>query len=278
MITALDARAIDLHDGLTVASRELGSGPPVLLLHGWPTSSLLWRRVMPRLAEQNRVIALDLPGFGASDKPVDVRYDFDLFDRAIDGVLDHLEIGEVGLVGHDIGGPIGLHWAMQQPSRLTRIALLNTILYPELPDAVIEFVATLGSPTRRDELTGPEGLAEIMRLGVADPAVITDDVLSVVLAPFRTDADRVALANAGIGLSVRGIADVAAGLSSLRMPVRAIYGEQDRILPDISETMTRLARDVPQAEITALPDVGHFLQEEDPERVADLLARFFAPT
>lgn len=54
---------------LTLAYRELGSGPPVLLLHGWPTSSFLWRNVMPPIARANRVIALDLPGFGGSSKP-----------------------------------------------------------------------------------------------------------------------------------------------------------------------------------------------------------------
>ena len=57
-------------DGLTIAYRELGSGPPVLLLHGWPTSSFLWRDVMVPVAEHNRVVAVDLPGFGASDKPL----------------------------------------------------------------------------------------------------------------------------------------------------------------------------------------------------------------
>ena len=75
--TALDTVQVD---GLTIAYRELGSGPPVLLLHGWPTSSFLWRDVMEPIAEHNRVVAIDLPGFGASDKPLGVRYDFDLFE------------------------------------------------------------------------------------------------------------------------------------------------------------------------------------------------------
>src|SRR5688572_4222979 len=78
--------------GLTLAYRELGSGPPVLLLHGWPMSSFLWRDVMPPIARQNRVIALDLPGFGGSDKPLGVAYDFELFERAIDAFLGALEV------------------------------------------------------------------------------------------------------------------------------------------------------------------------------------------
>ena len=60
---------------------------------------------------RNRVVAPDLPGFGASDKPVGVSYDFDFFERALDGFLAALGIDQVGLAVHDLGGPIGLHWA-----------------------------------------------------------------------------------------------------------------------------------------------------------------------
>jgi pimeloyl-ACP methyl ester carboxylesterase len=76
-------------DGLRLAYRELGDGPPVLLLHGWPTSSFLWREVMKPIARANRVVALDLPGFGASDKPVGIRYGFDFFGHALDLFLAH---------------------------------------------------------------------------------------------------------------------------------------------------------------------------------------------
>jgi len=109
MTTALETRTITLGDGLTVGYRELGSGPPVLLLHGWPTSSWLWRRVMPRLAEENRVVALDLPGFGASAKALDVRYDFDLFEHAIDGAIGApgYARGEKESVGEAL--PVRLH-------------------------------------------------------------------------------------------------------------------------------------------------------------------------
>jgi haloalkane dehalogenase len=65
-------------------------------------------------------------------------------------------------------------------------------------------------------------------------------------------------------------------LPSLKVPVRVIYGERDRILPDVAETMARVKKDLPQAEVTALPDCGHFLQEEAPERIGEELARFFA--
>lgn len=263
--------------GLTLAYRELGDGPPVLLLHGWPTSSFLYRRVMEPIARTNRALALDLPGYGASSKPPDGRYDFGDFAAAIDGFLHALEIDRVGLAVHDLGGPVGVHWAIANRERVTRLALLNTLVYPDFSPAVLEFVTALMDPKRRREITSPEGLRAAMLLGLADEASLTPEVLDGVTGPFVTGDDREALARAGIGLSPAGFEALAAGLPSLEgIPVRVIYGEQDRILPDIAETAARLCRDLPGAEITALPGAGHFLQEDAPGEVGELLAEFFA--
>jgi pimeloyl-ACP methyl ester carboxylesterase len=269
---------------LALAYREMGSGPPVLLLHGWPTSSFLWRNVMPPIARANRVVALDLPGFGGSDKPEGAHYGFEFFEHAIDGFLAELGIDEVALAGHDLGGPIAAHWALERPKRVTRLALLNTLLYPEFSDAVLEFVKAASTPGMREQLTSPEGLEGVMRLGLADEANLTEEALAGVREPFESDDSRRSLADAGIGLEPEGFVEIASRLrslsvprlDSLTVPVRVVYGERDRILPDVGSTMARVQRDVPQAVITALPHCGHFLQEEAPEEVGELLADFFA--
>jgi haloalkane dehalogenase len=263
-------------NGMTLAYREQGSGPPVLLLHGWPTSSFLWRNVMPAIAEANRVIAVDLPGFGASDKPSGARYDFDLFETALDGFVDALGIDELGLAVHDLGGPVGVHWALNRPGRVTRLALLNTLIYPEFSEAVLEFIKACTTPELRDQLTSPAGLEAAMRLGLADDANLTDEIVTGVREPFQTDEARRSLADAGVGLDPQGFAEIAQKLPSLDVPVRIVYGEQDRILPDVADTMARVKSDLPQAEVTALSNCGHFLQEEAPGEIGGLLARFFA--
>jgi pimeloyl-ACP methyl ester carboxylesterase len=221
--TALDTVQVD---GLKVGYREQGEGPAVLLLHGWPTSSYLWRDVMPPIAARNRVIAPDLPGFGVSDKPLDVTYDVAFFERAIDGLL--------------------------------------------------EAVRTLVDPARRDELTSRDGMAELMKLALADESRATDDLLAAVHAPFESEESREALAKAGTELGIDAFVEIEQRLPELRVPVRIVYGERDRALPDVAETMARAARDLPQAQVTALPDCGHFLQEEEPDQVGELLAEFFA--
>jgi haloalkane dehalogenase len=263
-------------NGLSIAYRDVGSGPPVLLLHGWPTSSFLWRSVMAPIARANRVIAPDLPGFGGSDKPLDVTYDFDLFESAIDGLLEALDIDAAGLAVHDLGGPVGVHWALHRPGRVTKLAILNTLLYPDFSEAVMAFIKACSEPELREQLTSPAGLEAAMGLGLADEANLTEDVVAGVREPFADDDSRRALAAAGIGLPLEGFAEIERGLPSLAIPVRIIYGERDRILPDVAQTMARVKRDLPQAEVTALPDCGHFLQEEAPDRIGDELARFFA--
>ncbi len=264
-------------DGLRLAYRQLGDGPPVLLLHGWPTSSFLWREVMGPIARANRVVALDLPGFGASDKPVGIRYSFDFFGRVLDSFLAQLGIDQLGLAVHDLGGPVGLHWALDRPSRLTKLALLNTLVYPEFSEAVQEFVRSCATPDLREKITSPSGLESIMRDGFADPAKLSGEVLAAVQEPFRTAEARRALADAGIGLSRKGFTQIARWLPTLRIPVRVVYGAQDRLLPDVAHTMARVKVDLPQADVTVLPDCGHFLQEEAPADVGAVLARFFAP-
>lgn len=263
--------------GLRLHYVEAGEGKPVLLLHGWPTSSFLWRNVMPAMAEHRRVLALDLPGFGRSDKPLDASYSFRFFNRAIDGFLEALGVDELGLAVHDLGGPVGLHWASQQrPGRVERLALLNTLVYPRPSPAVIAFVIACWVPGLRALLTSRWGLETAMRIGVSDPARLAPDTLEGTCAPFVDSSARKALLRAGRGLSPKGTVELSSWLGTATMPVRIVYGAKDRILPDIERTVARVQRELPHAEVTRIADCGHFLQEDRPEEVAEALAAFFA--
>jgi haloalkane dehalogenase len=109
---------------------------PVVLLHGNPTSSHLWRNVIPHVADQNRILAPDLIGMGASGKP-DSDYRFADHARYLDAWFDALGLDEVVLVGHDWGGALGMDWAARHPGRVRGVALIETFLRPmrwdELP-------------------------------------------------------------------------------------------------------------------------------------------------
>ena len=156
--------------------------------------------------------------------------------------------------------------------------MLNTLLYARPSWAVIAFVVGVRIPGARDFLTSRRGLDLAMRVGIANRDRVTDEVLEGVRAPFVTRDARRALARAGHGLSPKGFREIERALPELQWPVRAVYGERDRILPDVAKTMAKVKRDIPHAEVIPLPGLGHFLQEDDPEKVGGLLAEFFSPT
>jgi haloalkane dehalogenase len=273
-VTTLDTVEVG---GRTLAYREAGEGAAVLLLHGWPTSSFLWRDVMPAIARERRVLALDLPGFGASDKPTDVTYSYRFYADAVGGFLDALEIEDVALGLHDLGGPVGVRFALDNPERVRAVALTNTLLYPEdMTDMLNQFVEGLKTPGVRENFTGPQGLEAALRLGTNGESSASAETIAGMVEPFGSDDDRLALAKAGAELEDDVTEAMARELPRLRMPIRVVYGTGDRILESIEETVGRIQRDLPQAEVTALDGLGHYLQEDDPEQVGELLAEFFA--
>jgi len=251
-----------------------GEGDPVLLIHGFPTSSHLWRNVMPELAKTHRAIAIDLPGYGLSDKPLDAKYNFRFFEEVLTGFLDALGIKGINLAVHDLGGPVGLFWAVRHPDRVKQLVILNTLVYPQTSWAVKLFLIALRTPGLRDFLVSQKGLVASMKFGVVHKDRLNREVLTPYTAPFEDRAAQQALIKAGGGLSIKGLAEIAEKLPDLDVPIRLIYAESDRILPDIAKTMKRLQRDHPNAELTALPNCGHFLQEDEPERLAQLMSEF----
>jgi pimeloyl-ACP methyl ester carboxylesterase len=262
-------------EGLHLSWLEAGEGPVVLLLHGWPTSAFLWRDIIPPIAAHSRVIALDLPGFGESAKPLDVSYSFRFYRRVLDAFLASQGVDELGLAVHDLGGPLGLYWAVQQLQRVRKLALLNTLVYPKPSWAVAAFMVAARLPGLRGAMTSPWGLKKAMQIGMHSTP--SEAVVAGVQAPFATADARRALLRTVLGLHPKGMAEVAEKLALFEGPVRVIYGERDRILPDVARTMARVKQQLPHAVVTALPDCGHFLQEDAPGPVGEALAEFFAP-
>lgn len=262
-------------DDLKLHYLEAGSGDPVLLLHGWPTNAQLWRHTVAALGEHRRAIALDLPGSGRSDKPSTTRYSFRFYDQIIEKALAALGVERLGLAVHDLGGPIGLHWAARNLDRISSLALLNTLVFPQMSWAVKAFMVSLHTPGLRQLMTTPWGIRKAMRLGMVHGEKLTEQVAAHYDSHHPSGRDRTALVRTATGLHPKGFETIAASVPEWTMPVRLLYGARDRILPDVDRTMKRVAQLVPHADSTRLADAGHFVQEDAPQVVADALAEFF---
>ncbi|MFK7906912.1 MAG: alpha/beta fold hydrolase [Chitinophagales bacterium] len=253
-----------------------GEGEVILFLHGWPTSAYLWRNMMPTLAEKYRVIALDLPGFGKSDKHLEDSYSFKYYNRTIDGFLKNLGVEKVTLGLHDLGGPLGLYWAVQNMERVNRLVLLNTLVYPDFSWGVKLFGLATMIPGLKSWITSPKGISKAMNFGVQKNELLTNEVIAEYQAPFQGDTSRKVLLKSVQRLSVKGFHEIAEKLPSFNKPVQIIYGAKDRILPKVKDTMDRVKKDLPQAKVKIFEDCGHFLQEEVPEQIAQVLMEFMS--
>ncbi|MEO1654432.1 MAG: alpha/beta fold hydrolase [Bacteroidota bacterium] len=251
-----------------------GEGAPLLLLHGWPTSAFLWREILSKVSEKHRVIALDLPGFGKSDKQLDDSFSFRYYSRAIDGFLKNLELEQVSLGVHDLGGPIGVYWMVQNMNKVARLLLCNTLIYPQFSWAVKLFGLATFVPFVKDYLTSAAGIKFAIKLGVHQKEKLNDEIFKNYQWPFPDVQSRKVLLKAAQRLAVKGFEEIEEKLKTFKGPVQILYGEKDKILPDVAKTMARVKEDLPQASITSYPNAGHFLQEEVSPEMSEVILAF----
>ncbi|MCW2884636.1 MAG: haloalkane dehalogenase [Streptosporangiaceae bacterium] len=140
---------VEVNDSFMAYTEVGAGGVPVVFLHGNPTSSYLWRKVVPQVAGQARCLAPDLIGMGASGKP-DIGYSFADHVRYLDAWFEALAPAEVVIVGHDWGGALGMDWAARHPGRVRGVALIETFLRPmrweEFPPQGAELFRSFRSP------------------------------------------------------------------------------------------------------------------------------------
>ena len=190
--------------GKTIAYREMGDGDPIVLLHGNPTSSYLWRDVMPALAPLGRVIAPDLIGHGDSDKlPVsdgDDRYSFTTSYRYLDGLFQALDIAEkVTLVIHDWGSALGFHWAQKHPDAVRGIAYMEAVVMPlptwdDWPEKARGIFQGFRSPKGEDLILNRNLFIEaVLPSSIMRP--LTDEEMATYRAPFADAPDRQVMLN-----------------------------------------------------------------------------------
>jgi haloalkane dehalogenase len=264
-------------DGLRLAHLDEGAGPPVVFLHGEPTWSYLWRKVMPPVLDAGfRCLAPDLAGFGRSDKPADI--DFYTYDRHVEltgTLLDDLDLSGVTMVVHDWGGPIGLRLAVEQPRRVERLVILDTGLFTGRQRMTDAWLAFHDFVARTEDL--PVGFL-VRGACKTDPG---DEVIAAYDAPFPNAASKAGARAFPLMLPQSPDAPGAAAgqrvleaLREDRRPTLMLWGDSDPVLPlSVAEHFAEsIGREPPRA----IPDASHFLQEDQGPLIGRLIADWLA--
>lgn len=252
-----------------LAYADLGEGPPVLLLHGFPTSSFLWRREAWLLAQRMRVIVPDLLGYGRSERQEDA----DLSEQAQAGyvrqLLTHLGIEELAVVGHDIGGGVAQMLALGDGSLVRAMVLVDSVCFDAWP---IEGVKMLQAATPEQET--PEFVESIVRLtfdlGVSRRGRIDATTLRAYLEPWVEEPK--AFFRAARAITGRGLAGREQELGSMDIPVFVIWGEDDPFLD--SSLGERLGETIPGTTVALLPGCSHFVNEDAPQTIGPLIYEY----
>jgi haloalkane dehalogenase len=182
-MTERDVTALDS----SIHHVETGQGDPIVFLHGNPTSSYLWRNVIPRLAGEGRCLAPDLIGMGRSGKP-DIAYRFDDHARYLDAWFDALALERVTLVIHDWGSALGIHWAKRHGGRVRGIAMMEAILrsipWEEFPKEIAELFRGFRTPGVGEQLVLEQNVFVERVLPGAIVRKLTDAEMAAYRAPF----------------------------------------------------------------------------------------------
>jgi haloalkane dehalogenase len=264
-------------DGLRMHYVDEGSGDPVLLFHGEPTWSFLYRKVIPPLTRVARVLAPDYFGFGRSDKPVEREwYSYDSHYASIERFVDELDLRGLTLVVHDWGGPLGLRLAAERPERVDRLVITNTGLYAGRPPSdewlrFREFVRRVGTELRPGQLvqiTCVTDLADDVVAGYEAPHPTPESKTGLVMFPelVPTEPDHPSAAT---------MTRVREALMRWEKPALVIFSDADPIFsPRVGE---RFAELIPGAELgEPLAGAGHFLQEDKGEELGERIARWLS--
>lgn len=266
-------RRVEL-SGRSLGCWDAGStGPVVLLVHGIPTNHALWWDVVPRLAPHARGLAVDLLGYGRSDRPDGQPLDIAAHaDRAV-ALLDALAVARVTVVGHDIGGGVAQLLAVRHAARVERLALVDAVCYDAWPVPAMQALKLAARGHVLEHLPAHPTVAAL-RAGLRTLFAHqerADRFLDAFVAPFASADGMDAFAAHVRALDSAHTEAIAPALRRLALPAAVVWGRHDHQLPP--ELAERLARDIPGAELTWVDDASHFVPCDRPDIVADAVLR-----
>lgn len=270
---AEDSHFADI-DGLRVHYQEKGSGPPLVLIHGYTASTYTWKDVFEPLSREYRVIAVDLKGFGFTGKP-EGDYTRRWQGELVIKLLDHLKIDRAILCGNSMGGEVSLNAAAHHPSRVNALVLIDS------GGVTVSGGGSVSPGFMQTPLLGPA----IVALALTSDSLVKSGLQKSFYDQSKVTADRVAayyrpLKSRG-GQRAAFLARVQAGtspvepeISQIETPTLILWGAEDALIP--LEAGRKLKSLIKGSRLVILDNTGHVPQEESPERVIREIETFLS--
>jgi len=271
-------REVETHAG-TVRYALVGDGPPVILVHGTPTSAFLWRHIVRELAPFHRVHVYDLPGYGQSAQVEGQDVSIGMQGRVLAELVAHWGLDRPLIAGHDIGGTIVLRAHLIEGVDFAKLALLDTL--GVRPRGGGRWGTGLSRHVRINDFAAFAGLPDFAQRGIlreyigsAMNRATEPHVLERHMAPWLGEQGRAAFYRQMRQLDERYTDELESRYPAMARPVRLIWGEEDTWL-NRADHAERLHAAIPGAELVYLPGAGHFIPEDAPGATARALRGFF---
>jgi len=258
--------------GHRLAYLEQGSGSPVLLIHGIPTSSLLWREIIPELARSRRVVAPDMLNYGRSDKPADANVSIQAQSRLMLRLLDTLGIERADVVAHDIGGGVAQIMAVEAPERIGKLALSNSVCFDSWPIPEFKPLQEPDAEASMDLQSFVSMLRDFLPNGVYRRDALSTEALEMIVEPWASEEGKRAFFRNLRRLNSEYTQAIAGELRHLPHETLILWGREDPFQkPQYAE---RLRDTIPNAQLVWIEEAAHWVMEEKPAEVASALAQF----
>lgn len=257
---------------------DQGFGEPFVFVHGLPTWSFLFRNLIRALSRDYRCIAPDHIGFGLSDKPTGFSQSPLIHRNNLEHLVDHLGLDGITLVLHNMGGPIGLSYAVDHPERIKRIILFNTWMYDLAGDTAIERACKTVTGALGHTLVVKMNQMPKMALNLmCEKAHVVPEFARAISGPFEQLGARENAYQAAkqvLGASPF-YGDIWMNRRKLReIPMLLLWGMKDRLWGE--KHLNRIWHEYPLAEVETFADAGHLVMEEKPVQVLNVIKRHLA--
>lgn len=267
------------YHGININYLQCGTGEPILLLHGFGASTYSWRYIVDGLCEDYKIIAIDLKGFGLSDKPTDNKYTVRDQSEMVMAFIHQYRLNNVTLVGHSFGGAVALFTYLEMmqsiESTISKMILLDSASYnQEFP----YFISILRTPIlNRISLTllpDKVNTRMILKKAFYDDSKITEEMTEVYASYLDTPGAYHALIATAKQIVPSKIETITHRYKDINIPVLLVWGENDEIVPlSIGRS---LSEEIPKAELRVIRGCGHVPQEECPKETIGIIKSFLA--